>query len=149
MKRRLTITAGTAMATALAILVGPSSARAQEAVIADVPFDFVVGSSRLPAGHYVISERDNPGVMSIANTTGRVFKFVLTIPDSINETVSQPELVFKQFSGERFLSRIVMERGEGREIPLSAATMAEQVDHVTAESEKGYGRFLTMRPGEW
>ena len=120
--------------TTLAILAGASSARAQEAVIADVPFDFIVGSSHLPPGHYVISEREYPGVVSITNTDGRVFMFVLTIPDSFNEAVFQPELVFKQFSGQHFLSRIVMGSKVGREIPLTPATMAEQVDHVAAES---------------
>jgi hypothetical protein len=122
------------MATALLVLVGASPAHAQETVIADVPFDFIVGSSHLPAGHYVIAERDNPAVVSIANTNGRVFTFVLTLADSFDEAVSQPEPVFEQFGGQRFLSRIVMGPTQGRKIPLTPATMAEQVDHVAAES---------------
>jgi len=109
-----------------------STAQAQQRLIANVPFDFVVGNARMPAGHYLVTETDDPAVVSIANTDGHDFTFVLTIAGSFDDAVAQPELVFKQYGGIRFLPQIVAADREGREIPLEPATMAETVDRVTS-----------------
>ena len=116
------------------LIAGASPARAEERVIARVPFDFVVGSVKMPAGRYVVTEGDDPALVSIANANGHDFTFVLTIANADDDHVSQPELVFKQFGGQRFLARIVTGEREGREIPLKAGLMAEKVDRVAAAS---------------
>jgi hypothetical protein len=48
--------------------------------------------------------------------------FVLTNPDSA-KAPAQPELVFKRFEGQNFLSRITDGYAIEREIPLTAAIM--------------------------
>src|SRR5437773_182819 len=53
----------TFVATGLAAVATASVARADERIVARVPFDFVVGDSRLPAGPYVVTNVSNdPGV---------------------------------------------------------------------------------------
>ena len=120
--------------TAAMLIAGASPARAEERVIARVPFDFVVGSVKMPAGRYVVTEGDDPALVSIANANGHDFTFVLTIANADDDHVSQPELVFEQFGGQRFLARIVTGESEGREIPLKTGLMAEKVDRVAAAS---------------
>jgi hypothetical protein len=124
----------TLMAAAGMSIAGVSPARAEEKVIAQVPFDFVVGGLTMPAGRYIVTETDDPALVSIANENRHDFTFVLTIADGSNERVSEPELVFEQVGGQRFLARIVTGDSEGREIPLKAGLMSEKVDHVAAAS---------------
>ena len=124
----------TLVAAAGISIAGVAPARAEEKVIAQVPFDFVVGSLTMPAGRYIVTETDDPALVSIANENGHDFTFVLTIADGNNERVSEPELVFDQFGGQRFLARIVTGDNEGREIPLKAGLTAEKVHRVAAVS---------------
>jgi len=124
----------TLVAAAGISIAGVAPARAEEKVIAQVPFDFVVGSLTMPAGRYIVTETDDPALVSIANENGHDFTFVLTIADGNNERVSEPELVFDQFGGQRFLARIVTGDSEGREIPLKAGLTAEKVHRVAAVS---------------
>jgi len=120
------------MAAAGMSIAGVASARAEEKVIARVPFDFVVGSLTMPAGRYIVTEADDPALVSIANENGHDFTFVLTIADGNNEPVAEPELIFDEIGGQRFLARIVTGDSDGREIPLKARVMTEKVDRVAA-----------------
>jgi hypothetical protein len=124
----------TAMAAFVVLIAAASPARAEERLIADVPFGFVVGTSHLPAGHYVVTRNDDPAVVSIANANGHDFTFVLTIAGSQGDNEQQPELVFKKYGNERFLSEIVTTGTEAREIPLDRTRMAEEVEHVAMAS---------------
>jgi len=135
MKNSVMATKVWTMIGAAAIVIGAASpARAEQRLVANVPFDFIVGTLRLPAGHYVVTESDDRAVVSIANTNGHDFTFVLTIAESLDETIDQPELVFKQYGGQRFLSDVLTSGSDGREIPLNGSTMAETVDHVAMVS---------------
>ena len=113
------------MATSLVMVGGSSVARADDQkIVARVPFAFMVGDSRMPAGEYVVKEMsDDPSVVSIASVDGRQFAFTLTIPSSAyeHETPVQPELVFEKFDNEYFLARVVPEGGIEREIVLTPA----------------------------
>jgi hypothetical protein len=120
--------------TVALLIAAASAARAEEKLIARVPFDFVVGNLTMPAGNYVVTEREDPGIVSIANQNGHDFTFVLTIANVEDEQVAEPELVFEQVGGQRFLARIVTGEGEGREIPLKAGFASEKIDRVAAAS---------------
>jgi len=123
------------MIGAAAIVIGAASpARAEQRLVANVPFDFIVGTLRMPAGHYVVTESDDRAVVSIANTNGHDFPFVLTVAESLDQTIDQPELVFKQYGGQRFLSDVLTSGSDGREIPLNGSAIVEKVDHVAMVS---------------
>ena len=63
------------------LIAGASPARAEERVIARVPFDFVVGSVKMPAGRYVVTEGDDPALVSIANAN---------VPLDVTDRLSPP-----------------------------------------------------------
>jgi hypothetical protein len=119
----------TIVATVLVAVAGASVARADEKIVAKVPFDFIVGDSRLPAGAYVVTNVSNDsGVMSIASADGRHFVFTLTIPSSPNQTPAQPELVFEKVENQYFLARVAPAAGDEREIvPARAHKESERV----------------------
>jgi len=120
------------LATALVMVGGASVARADdERIVARVPFAFMVGDSRMPAGDYVVREMSgDPSVVSIASADGRQFAYTLTIPSSAHalETPTQPELVFEKFDNQYFLARVVPGGGMEREIVL----MHERTDREHA-----------------
>lgn len=114
-------------ATALLVVASPTAARAEARIVAAVPFSFIVGDSRLPAGDYVISESfDTPDVLRITSTDGRQIVFILTIASSPNERAAS-SLVFEQFAGQHFLSRVEPGDGDAREIVLTPAIMEREL----------------------
>jgi hypothetical protein len=113
------------------VLMGISSAsvvRADERVVAHVPFAFIVGESRMPAGDYIVKEMDgDPSVISITSADGHRSTFMLTMASSSNETPAQPRLVFEKFDDQYFLARVTREDGNEREIVLTPAIMEREV----------------------
>jgi hypothetical protein len=116
------------VAMVLVVVSSASVARAEELVVAHVPFAFIVGDSRLPAGDYVVRDVDNdPTVISITNADGHQSTFTLTTPSSSVEMAAQPGLVFEKFNDQYFLARVVRGDGDQREIALTPAIMEREV----------------------
>jgi hypothetical protein len=103
-------------------LVSASPARADERLTAKVPFDFIVGSSRFPAGNYVVAETSTSGVFLVASADSRHSVFVLTNADS-SRASGQPELVFRRYEGQNFLSQITDGIDISRQILLTPRMM--------------------------
>ena len=125
MKRKLMLMTGMALGAALAILGFAGVAHAQEKVIANIPFDFVVGSERLPAGRYTISETEDPGLLLVQDTTHRHAMFVITI-GAIADKPAGPELIFEHAGADYFLTTIANGTDE-REIVVKKRPIEERV----------------------
>jgi hypothetical protein len=117
------------LAAVLASAGSASVARADEdQVVAHVPFAFIAGKSRLPAGDYIVTETSgDPSVISIRSADGRQSVFMLTIPAPSIETPTEAELVFEKVGGEYFLAKVMPESGNPREIVLTPARMEREV----------------------
>src|SRR5690349_11548367 len=88
---------------AVMVIGSASAAQADETVVAKVPFTFIVGDTRLPAGDYVVTElADGSGVLQIRSADARQFAVTVTIPAGADNTPSQPELVFEKFNHQYF-----------------------------------------------
>jgi len=118
--------------TGILLVAGAAPARADQQLIAKVPFEFTAGRTQLPAGEYIVTQTDNPAVVSVANANGSAFAFVLTIASDKQETPATPELVFERFAGHNFLARIETGVDDGRDIPMNPSTMSREVDRVAA-----------------
>jgi hypothetical protein len=71
----------------------------------DVPFDFMVGSKRLPKGEYLIESVNESGTLTIRNAKkGKAMTF-MTIKD---KPTSKPKskLIFHRYDNQYFLARI-------------------------------------------
>lgn len=130
MDTNVTGTLWTVIAAAAALLVAAPAARAQDEVTATVPFDFVVGTARMPAGDYMISEESDGGVIKIDGRRNHQASFALTMAGAIDATLSQPELVFEKTGATYFLERIVVSPGNVRELPLPSAMKARAAERV-------------------
>ena len=93
-----------------------SAARADQLLVARVPFAFMVGSARLPAGDYIVKETfGDPSVVLIESADGRNAAYTLTIPSALDQSDARPELVFEKVDNQYFLKRIDTLDGAERE----------------------------------
>jgi len=119
-------------ATALMTIGAASAAHAQERIEAKVPFAFIVHGVKLPAGSYTVTEDANlSGVCRIASADGRHAIYVMTTAAD-DRPEAQPELRFKKFGDQYFLSRVVSWDGEEREIVLTKSIVDRELTEVAA-----------------
>ena len=125
---------GMVLGAAVMFLGIAQSARADEEVVASVPFDFIVSGQRLPAGKYVVTQ--NRALVSIASADRRHFAFVLMNPMSTGEAWTAPRLVFERIGEDHFLSQVVAGRKEASETLLTPAQMERQIQRVEVASDR-------------
>ena len=115
-------------AAALVMMAGVAPARADTRIVVTVPFDFIVGDSRLPSGDYTVTEHSSaPGLVSITSANGERMAQVLTLLSASSNEAVAPGLVFQRFEGKYFLSKVVSHDDNGREIPLTPAMIERSV----------------------
>jgi hypothetical protein len=125
------------MAAVASIIVGGASqARADQTIIATVPFDFIAGATRFPAGDYVLTEKTEQGILSIVSRDSQHAAIVLTLPASSDDATPLSELVFERFGGEHFLARITGGGLESREIPLTEESMMSKLRAIALEPSR-------------
>jgi hypothetical protein len=134
MTKTLTRGMWTLMAAVALVGAGPSAARAEEGIVANVPFDFIAGDVQLPAGDYLITAPANTsGVIAIARKNSTQFAYVPTITAlRADGSEDNPELRFKEFEGHYFLSGVFPATDTGREIPLTPSQMSREIRLVIA-----------------
>jgi hypothetical protein len=106
-----------------AIVGGTARAQVVDPVEADIPFDFIVRQTTLPAGHYTIKRMgSNPEVMEILGPDYRQPVLFLVESAQVSNPVKRGELIFDRVGDQYFLSE-VFEAGNniGVEVPVSRA----------------------------
>jgi hypothetical protein len=132
MKKALFQITMTAM-LALGFLAASQPARAQERLVANVPFAFTVGKMILPAGEYQVQNWTDGSVMLLIQATDRsASTFVASHAVESNKRHGQCKLIFHQYGGRYFLSQIWVGESRGRELPKSA----EEKEALLAHNEK-------------
>jgi hypothetical protein len=116
-------------AAAVLLAAGASAAHAEENLVeATVPFAFVVGTTELPAGAYLVRQLfDDPSVVTIVSADGRHVANTITIAGEADMTKMQPALVFKKLDGRYFLERVTADDGIERDLVLRPAQMEREV----------------------
>ena len=91
---------------AFIVMLGASSAKASTPLLrADIPFDFMAGSTMLPAGTYTITE-DTPGALLIRNEKlGSDAAFVLAKMETTKPQDSG-KLIFNRYGDTYFLNQV-------------------------------------------
>jgi hypothetical protein len=127
MRKRIVQTSAIGIAAAVMAIGSASAARADELLVANVPFSFIVGNMQLPAGKYVVKEmEEGTNALAIASPDGRQFACTLSI-HAVADNASRPELVFEKFDQHYFLARIVAGDGDARDVVLTPATMEREI----------------------
>jgi hypothetical protein len=101
-----------------ALLLAAGSAYAQNDRF-NVPFQFAIGKSVMPAGHYSIKSASQLGTLIIQDRqTGRS-RFVDGNPIRARGAQDQAKLVFHCYSGSCFLSQVWTGNDVGRQLTVS------------------------------
>jgi hypothetical protein len=106
---------------ALALLAAQIG-RAQEPVLANIPFAFTAGNATLPAGEYRVEKVQNSSpALLIRRTDGSAYMIVMTSAVQVNAPQAQTKLIFHRIANGYFLSQVWTEGNtRGRELPKSA-----------------------------
>ena len=90
---------------ALMFTLGVTATRAQDRVVAHVPFAFSVGTTELPAGEYKLTKLSQTN-WAIGNDGGNASVLTIVTPGSVSETQTDGKLIFKQYGDRYFLYQI-------------------------------------------
>src|SRR6266478_3926905 len=102
-------------------------------VAADIPFQFHVGNTTLPAGKYVIHQLDGSDLtmMQISTADGRQSALFSVEPAEAKTTPEKTELIFNKYGDQYFLSELF---DEGN---LDGNKLFESRDEKQASKEGG------------
>jgi len=91
----------------LSSMAATQIARAQEAMVVDIPFAFTAGNATLPAGEYRVEKLEqNSAVLLIRCADPGAAAMVITNAAQANELQSQSKLVFNRYDNHYFLSHV-------------------------------------------
>ena len=138
MVNRLILKASLVVGLAVMVLGIAPSARADQELTARVPFDFIVGGVRMPAGNYVFTQQEGQSLVSIESRDRQHFAFVLMNPMSARDSKGTPTLVFDRVGADHILSKVIAGGGDGREL-LLAPVGIERIEH---EAEQAAGESV-------
>jgi len=104
MKKQSILLAGLLVLSSMA---ATQVARAQQAMVADIPFAFTAGNVTLPAGEYRVQKLDgNSAVLLIRCSDASAAAMVITSAAQAKELQSQSKLVFNRYDNRYFLSQV-------------------------------------------
>jgi hypothetical protein len=131
MKTRALVMAGVMALTAMATT---RVAQAQEALVVNVPFDFVAGSQNLPAGEYSVKiSQTDARIVLIERKDATAAMFIGTNAVVANAPQSESKLVFNRYGNHYFLSQVWNEgNSRGRQL---MKTSREKEIALTAKNE--------------
>jgi hypothetical protein len=95
----------TVLGVALAIM--PAHAQSGRRVLADIPFDFLIGNTTLKAGSYTVEQLQSE-IIAFSSDDGKEHQFALTFPGDSDKQSQEPHLVFIRYGSEAFLKRVFL-----------------------------------------
>lgn len=98
-----------------------------------IPFEFFVGDTPLPAGHYCVSHVLSPNVISIQHREGRANATILVRVSSSDPSEADSKLVFNKYGNRHFLSQVWT--FSDRQIHQCAKSHAEQLEQLVTRED--------------
>ncbi|MCA1635920.1 MAG: hypothetical protein LC802_20070 [Acidobacteria bacterium] len=113
------------------------AAQSRGRLVVQIPFDFVAGQERLPAGLYTISRisRDTGKALLIRSADGRASVTVLT--NSAEADGKEPQVSFKRYGDQYFLALISSGGEAARVVPTSRLEKQLKRDLARGKKSKG------------
>ena len=120
----------------LAVAVVSANGQSSSRTMANVPFDFVVGNSELPAGQYRVESATSSGdALRITGQQQSVFHLSTTM--NRLQIAKQSTLVFHRYGNKYFLAEIwVAGLSQGRQLQKSKSEKAVERELTAANKHK-------------
>jgi len=111
--------------------------QAQEALVVNIPFEFVAGKLTLPAGEYRVEKLEKNSVVVLTHCTQPgASAVVMTIAAQANEPQSDSKLVFNRYGNLYFLSQYWM-AGSSRGRLLLKSAREEEISRIARIEAQG------------
>jgi hypothetical protein len=96
------------IAALLTTVFTSAQAQSDRLIAADVPFNFVIKDRALPAGQYVFAlvQLGGSDAVKIQSADGHITAFAPTRSAKPKASQAEPELVFKRYGDQYFLSQV-------------------------------------------
>jgi len=122
MKTRALVMAGMMALTAMACT---RAAQAQQMLVVNIPFDFVAGNMKLPAGQYSIKVAAPERVLLLMNREDAAASaFMNTNPVVKTEIQTESKMIFNRYGDRYFLSEVwTAGNSRGRQLLKSSREM--------------------------
>ena len=130
---------------ALAIMTAVVSANAQSrnVVLADIPFEFVVGDKTLPAGEYLVRPINATGdALAIQGTDNKEAAVRLTEPIDAMKKRTQARLVFHRYGQNYFLAQVWTGETTGRQLAKSKHEQSVERELASIPSKSNLAHSL-------
>lgn len=134
----------------LSLILTAQVAQAQQALIVNIPFEFVAGSVTLSPGEYRIQNPlRNSAIVLIQSSDSAASAMVVTMAKQANELQTDSKLVFNRYGDRYFLSQIwTAGASRGRELSKTAREkellLSARID--TKDQVTLVARLSTTRP---
>jgi len=116
----------------LGLLLATASAYAQTGVVkANVPFNFIVAKTQIPAGEYTIHRVATAGsAMTIQSSDRKLIQVVLPNACESMQAQEKTKLVFHRYGGQYFLAQVwTAGNNRGIELPKSRRETEVAMDY--------------------
>jgi len=112
----------------LGLLLATASAYAQTGVVkANVPFNFIVDKTEVPAGQYVIQPMGSAGTaLALENAKHELVKLILPNSCQSSDAQAKTKLIFRRYGTRYFLSQIWTE-GNSRGVELRRSPLENEL----------------------
>ena len=118
------------------MIVAAQVARAEQAMLVNIPFEFVAGNSVLPAGEYRVQKLDsNSAVLLIRCSDPRASVVLTTNAAVANDLQTESKLVFNRYGSRYFLSQ-VWTAGSSRGRQLLKSRREKEITQVAKTETK-------------
>ena len=105
------------------------------AIKANIPFDFMVGNQRVPAGEYTFAQNGSSTMIQISSWDTRTGLRVLRHPAGDNTTGSPYALIFNKYGNRYFLRQVWAGHGVmGAQLPASRTEKVEMALSAPAKT---------------
>jgi len=121
----------------LSLMAAAQVVQAQEALVVNIPFEFVAGKLTLPAGEYRVEKLEKNSVVVLTHCTQPgASAVVMTIAAQANEPQSDSKLVFNRYGNLYFLSQYWM-AGSSRGRLLLKSAREEEISRIARNETQG------------
>jgi hypothetical protein len=147
-KRRHLLALFVAAILALTIYSGKAQAQVIDGLDANIPFQFHVGNSNLPAGEYRIRVLDDSDltVMEIISADGSSSALFQVQNTDAKSTPDKSELIFNKYGDQYFLAKM-FEEGSSSGSQVVASSYEKKVSQQTTLAEEHVAAHGRMKQG--
>ena len=134
---------------ALAFIAATQPLRAQEPLLANIPFAFTAGEKALPAGEYRVEKPASGSLVLLIQRTDRsAVAFVPSTAAQGNAPQTQSKLVFHRLGNHYFLSKVwIAGYSQGRELPQTKQEKEQALaSNKTADQVTIVARLVKPKP---